>query len=119
MRTSNSWKMRQGEIWYADLNPVRGSEQAGFRPVVIISGNLLNKYLNVVITAPLTTKIKNYQGNPILQPNPANNLKAPLEMMIFHIRSIAKERLVEKIGEISEEEVKKALETLQDITTLH
>jgi mRNA interferase MazF len=110
--------MRQGEIWFADLNPVRGSEQAGFRPVVIISGNLLNKYLNVVITVPLTTKIKNYQGNPILDPNQSNNLKAPSEMMIFHIRSIAKERLVQKIGDISEKEVKQALKTLNDLVTL-
>jgi mRNA interferase MazF len=52
--------MRQGEIWYADLNPVKGSEQAGFRPVVILSGNLLNENLPIVIVAPLTTKIKNY-----------------------------------------------------------
>jgi len=111
--------MKQGEIWYADLNPFKGSEQAGFRPVVIISGNLLNKYLKVVITVPLTTKIKNYQGNPILQPSPINNLKEAAELMMFHIRSIAKERLVEKIGEISEAELKQALETLQDITTLH
>lgn len=67
--------MKKGETWYAGLNPVKGSEQAGCRPVVIISGNLLNKYLNVVITVPLNTKIKNYQGNPILQPSPINNLK--------------------------------------------
>jgi mRNA interferase MazF len=110
--------MRQGEIWYADLNPVRDSEQAGFRPVVIISGNMLNKYLNVVITVPLTTKIKHYQGNPILQPNNTNKLKTTSEMMVFHIRSISKERLVEKIGEISVEEVKLALETLNDLVTL-
>ncbi len=32
--------MNQGEIWYADLNPVKGSKQAGFRPVLIVSGNL-------------------------------------------------------------------------------
>lgn len=50
--------MKQGEIWHAYLNPVKGSEQAGFRPVVIISGNLLNKYLKVAVTVPLTTKIK-------------------------------------------------------------
>lgn len=110
--------MRQGEIWFADLNPVGGSEQAGFRPVVIISGNMLNKYLNVVITVPLTKKIKRYQGNPILQPNTTNNLKATSEMMVFHIRSISKERLVEKIGEISEKEVKQALKTLNDLVNL-
>jgi len=110
--------MRQGEIWYADLNPTKGSEQAGFRPVVILSGNLLNKHLKVVITVPLTTKIKNYQGNPILKPNHTNNLKQTSEMMVFHIRSISKERLIEKMGSITNGELQMALETLGDITTL-
>jgi mRNA interferase MazF len=110
--------LRQGEIWNADLNPVKGSEQSAFRPVVIISGNLLNKYLNVVITVPLTTKIKNYQGNRVLHPNGTNGLKAKSEMMIFHIRSIAKQRLMEKAGAITSEELQRALDTLNDLTTL-
>jgi mRNA interferase MazF len=110
--------MRQGEIWMSDLNPVIGSEQAGRRPVVILSGNLMNKFLQVVITAPLTSKIKNYQGNPILQPSPLNRLKLESELMVFHIRSISKDRLIEKIGEITKEELQTALATLQDITTL-
>jgi mRNA interferase MazF len=50
--------MRQGEIWNANLNPTEGSEQAGFRPVVIISGNLANTYAPVVLCCPLTTKLK-------------------------------------------------------------
>lgn len=45
--------MKQCEIWYANLNPTKGSEQAGLRPVVILSGNLLNQYLPIVIVAPL------------------------------------------------------------------
>ncbi len=110
--------MKQGEIWYADLNPSKGSEQAGFRPVVIISGNLLNKHLKVVITIPLTSKIKNYQGNPILNPDTTNNLMEISEMMVFHIRSISKERLIEKIGKISDKELQMALATLKDIITL-
>lgn len=110
--------MRQGEIWMSDLNPVIGSEQAGRRPVVILSGNLMNKFLQVVITAPLTSKIKNYQGNPVLKPSNSNGLKLESELMVFHIRSISKDRLIEKIGEISKEELKTALATLQDITTL-
>lgn len=110
--------MRQGEIWMSDLNPVIGSEQAGRRPVVILSGNLMNKFLQVVITAPLTSKIKNYQGNPILEPSPSNGLKLESELMVFHIRSISKNRLIEKIGEVRKEELKMALETLQDLTTL-
>ncbi|MEB2780154.1 type II toxin-antitoxin system PemK/MazF family toxin [Algoriphagus sp. C2-6-M1] len=110
--------MRQGEIWMSDLNPVIGSEQAGRRPVVILSGNLMNKFLQVVITAPLTSKVKNYQGNPILEPSQKNGLKLESELMVFHIRSISKDRLIEKIGEISNNELKMALATLTDITTL-
>lgn len=110
--------MRQGEIWMTDISPSIGSEQSDRRPVVIISGNLMNKYLQVVITAPLTSKIKNYQGNPILKPSPKNGLKVESELMIFHIRSISKDRMIEKIGELSNEELKRALETLTDITTL-
>ena len=66
--------MKQGEIWYANLNPSKGSEQAGHRPVVILSGNLLNEYLPIVICCPLTSKIKNYKGNVVLQPNKENKL---------------------------------------------
>jgi mRNA interferase MazF len=110
--------MRQGEIWMSDLNPVIGSEQAGRRPVVILSGNLMNKFLQVVIVAPLTSKIKNYQGNPILKPSTLNGLKLESELMVFHIRSISKDRLIERIGEISKEELRTALATLNDITTL-
>jgi len=97
--------MKQCEIWYADLNPVRGSEQQGFRPVVIISGNMLNQYLPVVIVCPLTSKIKNYKGNIILKPDDENGLTEPSEIMIFHIRSISKERLIRKIGVITGREL--------------
>lgn len=107
--------MRQCELWYADLSPVIGSEQAGLRPVVIVSGNLANTYLNTVICCPLTSKIKNYKGNVVLQPNANNHLKKASEILTFHIRSIAKERLVKKIGLITESElaaIKKGLEEI-------
>lgn len=110
--------MKQGEIWYVDLNPTQGSEQAGRRPAVILSGNLMNKFLKVVIIAPLTSKIKNYQGNPILEPSEKNGLNSVSELMVFDIRSLSKERLKEKIGEIHKTELDKALETLKDLTTL-
>jgi mRNA interferase MazF len=62
-----------------------GSEQAGFRPVVIISGNMLNANLPVVIVMPLTNKVKRYKGNPVLSPSKTNGLKALSEMLVFHI----------------------------------
>ncbi len=107
--------MRQGEIWFADLNPTKGSEQAGFRPLVIISGNMLNEHLKVVITCPLTTKIKNYKGNVVLQPNEQNKLTQASEILIFHIRSVSKKRLVRKIGDIMEEELAVLKQGLDDI----
>src|SRR5690606_15142881 len=107
--------MGQGEIWNADLNPSKGSEQAGFRPVVIVSGNLLNELLPMVIVMPLTSKIKRYKGNPILQPTKSNGLKEVSEMLVFHIRSVSKDCLVEKIGDIETEELQHSIKTLNDI----
>lgn len=107
--------MRQGEIWYANLNPSKGSEQAGVRPVVIVSGNLLNEHLPVVIVMPLTTKIKNYKGNPVLKPSKVNGLKNESEMLVFHIQSVSKDRLVEKLGSTEPSELDVAVKTLNDI----
>lgn len=97
--------MLQGEIWYANLSPTKGSEQAGYRPILIVSGNLMNKYLPIVICCPLTSKIKNYKGNIIVHPNKENKLTQVSEVLTFHIRSISKERLVKKIGNISNDEI--------------
>jgi mRNA interferase MazF len=107
--------MKQGEIWNADLNPVKGSEQSGFRPVVILCGNLLNEHLSVVIVVPLTSQIKKYKGNPILIPSKLNGLKKESEMLIFHIRSVSKDRLLEKMGSIEPSQLEQALKTLTDI----
>jgi mRNA interferase MazF len=107
--------VKQGEIWYANLNPIKGQEQAGIRPVVVISGNLLNTYLNIVICCPLTTKIKNYKGNVVLQPTAKNKLKQGSEILTFHIRSISKEQLTKKIGDITAEELSKIKQTINEI----
>jgi mRNA interferase MazF len=107
--------MKQGEIWFVDLNPTKGSEQAGQRPVVVVSGNLMNEHLTVVIVVPLTTKIKNYKGNPILTPNKTNGLKTESEMLVFHIRSVSKDRLVKRIGSIEKEQLNRTIKTLNDI----
>lgn len=107
--------MKQCEIWLADLNPVKGSEQRGFHPIVIISGNMLNNYLPVVITCPLTTKIKGYKGNLVLEPDEVNGLSEKSEVVIFQVRSVSKERLVKKIGRITEKQLKELKNGLDDI----
>lgn len=107
--------MKQREIWNANLNPTKGSEQSGFRPVVIVSGNLLNQHLSVVIVIPLTTKIKRYKGNPILSPSKINKLKEESEMLVFHVRSVSKDKLVNKIGDVDPSDFNLSIKTLNEI----
>jgi mRNA interferase MazF len=103
----------QKEIWMADLNPVFGSEQAGIRPVIIISGPSMNAYYNVVIICPLTSKVKSLKGCPAIKPDKLNNLKSESQAIAFQIRTLAKARLSKKIGIISNDDldnIKRGLE---------
>ncbi|MFM6934428.1 MAG: type II toxin-antitoxin system PemK/MazF family toxin [Flavobacteriales bacterium] len=109
--------MKQGELWFANLNPVKGSEQAGMRPVVIISGNLLNDHLNTVICCPLTTKIKNYKGDVVLNPTGQNGLTIESEILTHHIQSISKDRMIKRIGTIEATEIQLIKKFLNEILT--
>lgn len=97
--------MKQGEIWYANLEPVQGSEQAGKRPVVIISGAAMNITLQIVIICPLTSVTKNIKGCTIIERNKINNLKKDSEVLAFQVRAVSKSRLSKKIGDISKNQV--------------
>ena len=50
-------EIKKGDIYYATLNPIVGSEQSGTRPVVVVQNNLANKYSPVVLIAPITSKV--------------------------------------------------------------
>lgn len=54
-----SAKFKRGQVWYADLSPVIGSEQGGLRPVVIVQNDVGNLHSPTVIICPLTTQVKN------------------------------------------------------------
>ena len=107
--------MKRGEIWMADLNPAKGSEQDGYRPMVIISGDLLKDHMDIVIACPLTTKIKEYYGNLILKPNKENGLSEKSEVLTFQIRSISKSRLQKRLGKIPGNQLNSIIETLNDL----
>ncbi|MDZ4707244.1 MAG: type II toxin-antitoxin system PemK/MazF family toxin [Saprospiraceae bacterium] len=107
--------MKQREIWYADLNPTKGSEQAGVRPVIILSGNALNDHMPIVIVAPLSTKIKKYKGNPVLTPDKTNGLKSDTEIILFQIKAISKLRFQKKIGEIDVGVFNECVKTVNDL----
>ena len=107
--------MLQGEIWYANLSPIKGSEQAGLRPILILSGNMLNQYVNIVICCPLTTKIKNYKGNLIIEPDVTNGLHFTSEVLTFHIRSVSKESLTKRLGKVTPNQIQQVKDCLGDI----
>ncbi len=109
--------MRQKEIYWVNLEPIRGKEQGGKRPFVIISGNTMNEHFGVMIGCPISSKIKNYAGCVKLQKNRQNNLKTDSEIITFQVRTISKERLLKKIGMISDEELKSIFKGLSDVLT--
>lgn len=104
--------MQQGEIWFADLDPVKGSEQSGSRPVVIISGNTLNDTLPIVIVVPITSKVKSYPTCVLLRADKTSGLKKDSEAVTFQIRVLAKTRLTMRIGRVAREELRDILKGL-------
>ena len=107
--------MKKGEIWEVYFDPTIGSEQSGRRPAVIISGNLANKHLNTVIVCPLTSSLKNYHGNLIVNPNDMNGLQKKSEVMSVHARSISKLRFKKQLGRFSQAEMSIIIENLEKI----
>lgn len=104
--------MLQGEIWLADLNPTKGSEQSGKRPIVIVSGDTLNDVLPIVIVVPITSKVKSYPTCVLLLASKMNGLKKDSEAIPFQVRAIAKKRLTKRIGTTTEAELREILKGL-------
>lgn len=107
--------MKQKEVWLVDLNPVKGSEQRGVRPVVVISGNSMNNHLNMAIVCPLSSKIKHYPGCITLTKSKANGLSIDSEVIVFQIRTIDASRFVKKLGEVEEDDLRKIKLGLLDV----
>jgi mRNA interferase MazF len=107
--------MKQGDIWLADLNPVRGSEQRGQRPVVIISGNAMNDNLGISIICPLSSKIKHYAGCVIIYPDGENCIDKESEIITFQVRTISQSRMVRKVGVITDKQLEAVKKGLNEI----
>lgn len=110
--------MKQGEIWLADLEPVKGSEQGKTRPIVIISGNTMNLHFPVVIACPLSSFVKRYEGCVTVSKTKLNGLTNDSEIITFQIRTISKERLLKKLGTITTIQLNDVVNGLNDIITL-
>ena len=93
--------IRRGDIFYVDLNPVKGSEQAGRRPVLVIQNDIGNAHAPTAIIAPLTTKklSKEYPTNVHVKKGVAG-LREDSCVLLSQIRTIDKTRLEKKIGSL-------------------
>jgi len=95
--------IKRGDMYYADLSPVVGSEQGGVRPVLIIQNDVGNKYSPTVIIAAITSQI-NKAKLPTHMELDAKIFGLPKDSVILleQIRTIDKKRLKEKIGHLDE-----------------
>ena len=98
--------IKRGDMFYADLSPVIGSEQGGIRPVLIIQNDTGNKYSPTVIAAAITSQTgKNKLPTHIEIGSDSNGLKSDSVVLTEQIRTIDKSRLKEKIGHINDSSV--------------
>ncbi len=111
-------KARQRDIWYAQLNPVKGSEQGGRRLVVVISGDTMSETLPIVIVCPLSGKVKGYPGCVLIRAGKETGLKQDSEVIVFQVRTLTSARLTKKMGAVSYVEFRTILQGLQEILTL-
>ena len=98
--------IKRGDMFYADLSPVVGSEQGGIRPVLIIQNDTGNKYSPTVIAAAITSQTgKNRLPTHIEIKSDELGLKSNSIVLTEQIRTIDKSRLKKKIGDIDDEKI--------------
>ena len=102
--------VKRGDMFYADLSPVIGSEQGGIRPVVIIQNDMGNMHSPTVIAAAITSQMGKNKLPTHIEIGPQNSdLKADSIVLMEQIRTIDKSRLKEKIGHIDDEKIMKKI----------
>ena len=107
-------RILRGEIYWADLNPVRGSEQAGMRPVVILSQDVFNQRSGTVIAMAITSQSQR-AGFPLTLELTASGLPKRSWVKISQIRTLAVERLGNRIGAVSPDEIEQIVEGFNEI----
>jgi len=116
--------LKNGEIYWVNLDPTIGDEIKKKRPVIILNGGH-KKHLKLAIVVPVTSWSLHWDENPFfvtLEPNSKNCLSKKSSVDCFQIRAISYNRFIEKIGDISNDEVnliKKSIALILDIEPEH
>lgn len=107
-------RILRGEIRWADLNPTRGNEQAGLRPVLIVSHDIFNERSGTVIAVAITSRPQR-AGFPLTLELAAQGLPKQSWVKISQIRTLSIERIGKKIAQSDPEELDRVIEGLNEI----
>jgi mRNA interferase MazF len=107
-------RILRGEIRWADLNPMRGHEQAGLRPVLILSHDIFNERSGTVIAVAITSRPQK-AGFPLTLELKSSNLPKKSWLKISQIRTLSVERIGKILGKASLEKLNQAIEGLNEI----
>jgi len=107
-------RILRGEIRWADLNPVRGHEQAGERPVLVLSHDVFNERSGTVIAVALTSQ-EPRAGFPLTMEIKAEGLPKRSWIKISQIRTLSAERIGRRLARVSEEDLVHVVEGLNEI----
>jgi len=107
-------RVLRGDVVWADLNPVVGHEQAGRRPVVVLSADVFNERSGTVIAMALTSHLQR-AGFPLTLELKSLKLKERAWVKISQVRTLSTRRLGRKIGRVAPEELDRLVEGLNEI----
>ncbi len=107
-------RILRGEIYWADLNPVRGHEQAGHRPVVIISHDVFNERSGTVIAMAITSQPQK-AGFPLTYKLTSGDLPKQSWVKMSQVRTLSVSRIGERIGQVDPEDIGRLIEGLNEI----
>lgn len=105
--------IKRGDVFYADLNPVVGSEQAGVRPVLVVQNNIGNKYSPTVIVIAITSKTKPVLPTHIPIKSKYSGLPKDSVILVEQIRTLDKSRLKNKICTLNYKDMEKVKEAIK------
>ena len=105
-------EVKKGDLFFANLNPVVGSEQGGVRPIVIIQNDKGNKYSPTTVVATITSRQTKKPLPTHVEIKVGNGITKKSIVMLEQIRTIDKTRLLEHIGTLEQEDVKRIDEAL-------
>lgn len=113
-RESKRTEIKRGDIYFADLSPVIGSEQGGTRPVLVIQNNIGNRFSPTVVIAAITSQIQKAKLPTHIELNVnLYNLERDSVVLLEQIRTVDKQRLTERITHLDSVIMRKVDEALQ------